>query len=640
MPAPRLALGLLAVIMTTPLYADRCHPPNSHPMSANEAYEYAIRHAPILRFAAGEQYFPTMPFLTAFDGIDNNSDGRIDFGDSAEVTLGAGDRHGPSWEALQLAYDSLKKTPKKVLPWRYHVFYRVCELRPTDVREMVRYLKNDLQAWNRLQLDHSFGPLLNPDSTAYLVIEYYFYYLRDRGLMGHPQDRERVFVFVPKEADKRRQLTITVGAGHSPRTPNNVLVRWAPYLGLDGLSDTLNVLVELGGHSSAPDLPPLGAFTPGVDANWQIDDLWGTRDVQAVGGVGYLGRYKPEMTFTRDLDATVLFPPSFGPEQMEEYQRREFGQQTQLPPPDSAAKGADVGRPRAAPADTLALERYLLLPIEPFQLLAEAVDETPTNLAAVDRAMNDITQLLTRWGSFRGFDGLNTADKEAAIRWMKLWNKDVILSENPRCKGKRRTWRAGGCRRLETVPADHNRIWELDIYKREPTRIFKAHLFRPTAAAQDNLLDWLDLLSYGATGYPGDAWEFHGGFIVPAFRPPVANLHLPGFLEIQVGYLRSFRHRKSTVASSIVWEQYYSRYFSWYRKLSWTAHRGETIGDREASNWTGGVGVSLLPYISRKGKRWDLVNVVRLRVGLKLDLFQSANVFERVGWEIQLALRQ
>jgi len=639
MPAPRLALGLIVLIMATPLRADRCRSSNGPLLPPKALHELAQLHAPILRFAAGEQYFPTVPFVTAFDGVDNDGNGLTDLADSFEVSLGAGEGRGPLWNALRDAYTKLKG---KKETRRHAVFYRVCELQRSDVRELVRYLKNDLQAWNRIQADAPFGDLMDPDSTDYLVIEYYFYYVIDRGLMGHPQDRERVFVFIPQDGAAAKQLTITVGAGHSPRTPNNVLVRWAPYLGLPDLTgDTLNILVELGGHSSAPDLPPLGAFTPGVDANWQIDDLWGTRDVQAVGGLGFLGRYRPEMTFTRDVGATVLFPPSFDTPRMEQYQLKVYRQQAQVAVPDSAG-GAALELPRPM-EDSLAVERYLLLPVEPFKALAEAVDATPADDSRVSAAIDSIVSLLEdEWG----FTGLangrirTAADSQAVIRWMKRWSQDMILCEDPACGARRRTVRAGGSRSLTTIPADQNRIWELDIYQREPTRIFKAHLFRPTAAATRNVDDVLDLLTYGATGYPGDAWEVHGGFIVPAFQPPVANLHLPGFLEVQVGYLRSFQHRKGTVVSSIVWEQHYNRLFSWYRKLSWTPTRGETIGDRDASTWTGGVGVSLLPYISRKGKRWDLVNVLRLRVGLTLDLFQSANVFERVGWEIQLALRQ
>ncbi len=68
------------------------------------------------------------------------------------------------------------------------------------------------------------------------------------------------------------------------------------------------MLVELGGHASAPDLNADGRFDPGLDANWHVENLWGTRDVQATTGLGGIGKYQAAMTVSRKI-ADKIFPP-------------------------------------------------------------------------------------------------------------------------------------------------------------------------------------------------------------------------------------------------------------------------------------------------------------------------------------------
>ena len=103
-----------------------------------------------------------------------------------------------------------------------------------------------------------------------------------------------------------------VGAGHDPPAPNSVLV----LTGREAFTprhNHPNILIELGGHSSAPDMPPFGQFSAGLDVNWHIDDLWGTRDEQATAGLSFSGRYEGTMTYPRDAeDAVTLFPRGLG----------------------------------------------------------------------------------------------------------------------------------------------------------------------------------------------------------------------------------------------------------------------------------------------------------------------------------------
>ena len=118
-------------------------------------------------------------------------------------------------------------------------------------------------------------------------------------------------MFVPKSPTAAKSFRVVVGASHDPPAGNNVLVLIRPEAEKERLRHQ-NILVELGGHSSAPDVPPFGQFSAGLDVNWHIGDLWGTRDAQATAGLSYSGRYEGAMTYPRDQqDAVTLFPSGF-----------------------------------------------------------------------------------------------------------------------------------------------------------------------------------------------------------------------------------------------------------------------------------------------------------------------------------------
>jgi hypothetical protein len=270
----------------------------------------------------------------------------------------------PSISAVRQDYDSV--VDLSVRPYQLKlplpvVFYRVCDFMASDTLtrtarlklsagqdsslleqrwrskadQLWKYLRSDEQAWQRFGL----GSARTSDtvqfdsvpafSTAgarreqsretllrriqkFHVIQYFIYYLQDWGLQGHSEDLESVFVFVPVDTTFAKSFRIVVGAGHAPPAPNNVLV----LVGRDASRRKHyhpNILVELGGHSSAPDMPPFGQFSAGLDVNWHIGDLWGTRDEQATAGVSFSGRYEGAMTFPRDQeDAVTLFPKGLG----------------------------------------------------------------------------------------------------------------------------------------------------------------------------------------------------------------------------------------------------------------------------------------------------------------------------------------
>jgi hypothetical protein len=336
----------------------------------------AIAYAPILRFAPGEHYYPTLPFFTAFDKLPR---------------WYRPDSLGPTYssvvpvETFRIRYQSRKQLGGIRDPWSYRstdsivrrvvpsyaqlaqrylamtepgqtpsearvpvraVLYRVCDIPPSvraerarrepapssqgserlhrdDAAAVWRYLKSDEQAWHRFGLDTltSKGepgsgpgscPTRIPATVGFRVIQYFFYYVADRGLEGHPNDLESVFVFIPKVpgfGTVGSCFRIIVGAGHDDPAPNNVLVMFPPEAQRDKFLAP-NILVEFGGHSSAPDMPPYGQFSAGLDVNWHIDDIWGTRDMQASGGVSYHGRYQGTMTYPRDPEGAVTLIPN------------------------------------------------------------------------------------------------------------------------------------------------------------------------------------------------------------------------------------------------------------------------------------------------------------------------------------------
>jgi hypothetical protein len=298
----------------------------------------ARTYAPVLRFAPTERYFPTVPFYTAFQPEAGKI---VSYSDSLELPLVSEVR-----EAYDLALDRTARPFEVRLPVPV-VFYRVCDFtEPVDSSAALDsaalhprwsrkawhlwdYLRSDEQAWHRFGLEKlrtsdtslvgSWAPVADrsPGSLVrsinrFRVIQYFVYYVQDWGLMGHSEDIEYTFVFIPEDTVAAKSFRVIVGAGHDPPAPNNVLV-------LSGREASKrrhyhpNILVELGGHSSAPDMPPFGQFSAGLDVNWHIDDIWGTRDEQATAGLSFSGRYEGTMTFPRDPeDAVTLFPRGLG----------------------------------------------------------------------------------------------------------------------------------------------------------------------------------------------------------------------------------------------------------------------------------------------------------------------------------------
>ena len=101
------------------------------------------------------------------------------------------------------------------------VFWHVIDMTPGQQDAMSRFLKKDILAWNAAsRTEIGTTDLLD---EPFKVIEYYFYYVRDMGLVGHPQDIEYTFVFVPADPALACIARIVAGAGHTDWVPNNIL---------------------------------------------------------------------------------------------------------------------------------------------------------------------------------------------------------------------------------------------------------------------------------------------------------------------------------------------------------------------------------------------------------------------------------
>ena len=267
---------------------------------SDSTYRQALQYAPILWFAEKEEYFPTIPFFSAFDTTDNDGNGIRDLQDPQEIAPldpeFTDDYTGISWNILDKWYYDNNK--RDILKTRIFVFYKIDSVKAQD---LYRIIRSDEQYW------HRYGEKFELKFSGFCTVyEYYFYYIRDKGLQGHPEDIEQVFVFVPR--DPENTCRIVVGAGHHDNIPNNVLIYDKSDLEKLKYGSHMPILVELGGHSSAPDINNNGLFNPGIDANWHIEYLWGSRDIQAVSGSGAVGKYETWMTFSRDTFDRV-YPP-------------------------------------------------------------------------------------------------------------------------------------------------------------------------------------------------------------------------------------------------------------------------------------------------------------------------------------------
>jgi hypothetical protein len=580
--------------------------------STSEARQLAERYAPILSFGTGESYFPTIPFFTAFDSLA----GRKDFGDSARIAPFVVDGK-LSWDSLEVAYharlDAKSRRHQLFEPQFAAVFYRVRCLEGKKNKQLWGFLRNDNQAWKRTGLDTLYAQGLK--DAQFAVVEYYLYYVRDAGLQGHPHDLERILVFVPRSIPEERlmkqalppspgkqaalfaSLAVMVGTGHTQTTANNIVVLVGGQA--RGIKNPA-FLIELGGHSSAPDLNGDYAFEVGLDVNWNLTGrIWGTRDVQAVSGLGALGEYESWMTLSRDpcISAT-LAPEGIGALDAI------LPAQTRAPGASTSCSALRNGAPQVIPTI------YSLLPVEPFYRMdrqVEGIDHARTALDSIDRfdsvrtAIDDeIKPLLEpRWG-FLGFSDTSQAKILEAMHAMRYW----------------RTINASG----------RTRIWDHPDFTGSPIRSLKRRLYRPTATGLQNVGDYVSLLYAGVTAYTGNGgWQTQVGVVVPA----TGLVPIPGVLEVQVGRYYGYQlfKGKSRYSVSVLYERQYRGLTSYYiRPIDYVHRRSELEGGSAPADFTMGAGVSVMPFFPFPDKPIVgplLSQRFRLRGGVRIDIGPS-----------------
>ena len=563
---------------------DRCLPTEDVSDAA-----LAARYATVIHFAPSEPNFPTVPFFYSMDGVDNDGDGEIDFNDPDEIVAYLPGDTLPSWQIMSDWYDEelLRQSPDlsvgtAVAPLPA-VHYRVKTLSQQEQDAMRRFLKQDIMMWARAEKsDVSKYDLL---SRPFKVIEYYFYFVRDKGLVGHPQDIEFVFVFVPADPADACQARVIVGAGHTDRVPNNVLVLTNELvLGLHGLArnDTLtDVLSELGGHSSSPDVDPIRQFRLGVDVNWQANKTWGTRDVQSLARMGYGGAYRPDMTLARgpEYRSVSLWPPGA---------TYDYGQD------------------------------YALIPAPLFEELYGVLGDVASGETTAAEAVPAVTTLLDEIATLMGSDrfvGVDNLDA-AAVERMTGWTKPMIAPPG----------KEGG-----VIPTHRGQVWEHSVYQGESNVLFKSHLFPPTMRSVEKGQDLFRLISWGFTTWPGDAHQFQVGMVIPWVELPFETR---GFIDLQAGIVGSDDLDNATFSLNLSYFNSYFQRVTWYTTVAWLPN-DEITG----SHFTVSAGPSLLLWMRSKKSLLGPLNVFRISTGPRFRL-SSGSTGSGVDWELKFSFRQ
>jgi hypothetical protein len=642
----------------------------------------ARQFAPFIWFSPKEQYFPTLPFFPAFDTWKPRAPGqgslrdpdriaRTRFRHTSQVihplTVRDPERvardsvERASWEPLDTAYADRRMGP--ATPPRYSaVFYRVRCLDGRASGTLWTFLRNDAQAWRRSGVMRLYDRGLK--SAHFTSIEYYFYFVRDVGLQGHPGDIEKLAVLIPVNPSRKdrgnapilrnpllNSLRVIIGAGHGYVTPNNVLVEVGPNRS-DPDSNLYvhpHILVELGGHSIAPDnAPPDGAFSPGWDINWNLNEsVWGTRDVQGVSGSGYLGEYKGWMTLPRYTGNSVrLFPQFPRPlvaedtatwQQDVQIMRRERNRTMDVQ--ERLSEQAAAGQEEEADADTTG---YVLLPVKPFEklfrLLAKdtVARDSDGHQAAVFRQIHDSIRTvvdaelyprLKRGWRFPGFHGMSQDSIDIAIHRMRFWTWPLLAD------GKE-------------VPLSRTHIWQDFEYRNSPRVFLKRSLYRPTFNALRKFpVDYAALLTTSADFHLGRTGgkQFQIGVVIPALT---GILNIPGVLEVQTGLYGRKAHQlgRNRLSLSLVYDRHYRRLLSWYVKpVSWVRKRRAYESDPTASDVVLGFGASVMPLLPMADKLNDpwrsIATTLRMRTGFRIDMMGFRPRPQRVELQISLYSR-
>jgi hypothetical protein len=546
-------------------------PPN-RPTSNLDSIAHQL--APVISFAPFERYFPSLPFFTAFDGVDNDigRPGARDFDDLDEVAPVM--KNAVSWRDITRAYDGLVLSG--IAQARCVLFYHAAIMTQSEVEMLGEFLESDRNAWRRSGL-----AMQQMNGSRMVVIQYFLYYVRDAGLTGHDHDIEVITVFTPESPNPRGQFAVWIGGGHSSNTPNNTLVvfpRWP-----DAFRSP-HFLVELGGHSNAPDVPPYGEFQPGLDANWFIGDLWGTRDLQASHGVAWTGRYQTWMTMKRDtLYSVRLFPP------------RDSSQVKSVMTVDSSN------------SSRIPTFGYALVPISlPGILFSKIDDPSTTDLDLLRMILTLRKELLRGWS----YNGGSTSELtqlpslshlSAFILRFRLW-QDSTVSRSGR-----------------KYSPDLHSVWK-NIAVRNPLVALKVGR------------QWTDRTGAGLV------WDGEGGTRLTGWfemiRTEDLPVFVPGQIFTQVEFPFDFRHSADSIGMGFGFGYRSSR----KQALVWTAELMSISTPNDGdSGWVLGGGISIRPWKevppsnSTLGRVLELIRVTEYSLGFRIRAGHGNTPFLRAS---------
>jgi hypothetical protein len=478
-------------------------------------------------------------------------------------------------------------------------------------------LLRDPQA--RRRLDEFSQTMESLRKTRWIALQYYLYFTSDQGLTGHPNDLEKFYVLVPEEDTVPSRLRVLVGNGHSVTTPNNVLVLSG---GLAKEEIRPHVIVEVGGHSLAPDVAPWTQFSVGWDINWHAyDRVWGVRDVQAMTGTGFDVDYQPGLTLPRD-------------------------QTTTLTPDPTEERGPNAQRYTYALLNQRHLERLRRL----------AHDITPESWEATVTGINrQLLRIDSTLASVQSRAGLRLPDDSATqaevIERIRSWDfnyvRDVRASEPRDRRAKARA----------TMP------WEDVFYQNNPHRILKGWAYRPATAAECTKFDeWTSITQFPPlavlenTGeipsllsfvpsYSGDVdFEFRFGYSGQFHCIEERKaLHFPGVAQLQLGFKLDSDLEWMVSSAVLGYDKHYfvPQTFSWFVNAGFYASNWRT--NRHLTFQTG-VGLSFMPlgmFIAEGGESPEglFLRSIRIRAGIRFNPFHLRNRLGNVTWETSLDFR-
>ncbi len=510
------------------------------------------------------------------------------------------------------------------------VFYKVEPLSREAARTFWGQLRRDDQLWKRSRLADLYADSTMLDLTA---VQFYMFYYRDEGLEGHSGDFERLVVIHPTDAAAAKRFQVIIGVGHSAITANNILV----------LSDSNDVadanepsiLVELGGHSNATDRWPLGSFQLGWDANWRTSEAaWGVRDVQALNGTQFLGRYQGNATIPRDTSRTVVLHERThckpgGPGNCYDLIALQDFRDLVI-----AATVLDTLRDSTAAGRRLARED-LRKRLEPFVALQQFWYDNYKELTRGENRM--------RW---EAATYLRPAQLDRIATAIARWRDIPQL----RCHRLGEEISEKSCALHESPPQE---FWgpkkESEASPQDPNRLFKAYLYRPSACrlpdeGYSHLLSSVlsgTTLSYWGRPWRSDSHRASAGMLLPVLCNRL--LELPGTLELQYSFGIGHGARERSLA--LIYDRDYFSEISWYGAVS------RNWGVVPRSHLRAQVGATFQP-IALFSRTWGVdrlslaAQMIRIRAGISVGDVRGGDTsgaqgrtVDRVRVEFSLQLR-